>query len=199
MTTVLLASAVTISVYLVLRVIGAIVSDEAKGWLPYLGRRLLRSAVRRLPARESSRWAEEWAGEFAAKLDRPVTALVFALRVRLHARATAAELQPTPPETESSGIDAVTDGAEPPRLAVLIDGRNRYLVGKTLDEALKSLSYRERRVLELLYGLFGERARGPDEVGRTFKVTPERIREIEGYSLKTLHSLAEAQKLRDRS
>jgi len=52
-------------------------------------------------------------------------------------------------------------------------------------------------VLELRYGLGGEHARTLDEVGRTFNVTRERIRQIENQSLKKLQHLPEAQKLRD--
>ena len=62
---------------------------------------------------------------------------------------------------------------------------------------LESLSYRERRVLELRYGLEGDDPRTLDDVGRTFNVTRERIRQIENQSLKKLQSLAMAQKLRD--
>jgi RNA polymerase primary sigma factor len=71
------------------------------------------------------------------------------------------------------------------------------LTKEALREALENLSYRERRVLELRYGLSGEHPRTLDEVGRTFNVTRERIRQIENQSLKKLQSLAEAQKLRD--
>jgi len=71
------------------------------------------------------------------------------------------------------------------------------LTKEALREALENLSYRERRVLELRYGLGGEHPRTLDEVGRTFNVTRERIRQIENQSLKKLQSLAEAQKLRD--
>jgi RNA polymerase primary sigma factor len=71
------------------------------------------------------------------------------------------------------------------------------LTKEHLREALENLSYRERRVLELRYGLGGEHPRTLDEVGRTFNVTRERIRQIENQSLKKLQSLAEAQKLRD--
>ena len=57
---------------------------------------------------------------------------------------------------------------------------------------------RERRVLEpRQHRLGGEHPRTLDEVGRTFNVTRERIRQIENQSLKKLQSLAEAQKLRD--
>ena len=68
---------------------------------------------------------------------------------------------------------------------------------EALREALENLSYRERRVLELRYGLGDEHPRTLDEVGRTFNVTRERIRQIENQSLKKLQSLAEAQKLRE--
>jgi RNA polymerase primary sigma factor len=71
------------------------------------------------------------------------------------------------------------------------------LTKEALREALENLSYRERRVLELRYGLGGEHPRTLDEIGRTFNVTRERIRQIENQSLKKLQSLAEAQKLRD--
>ena len=52
-------------------------------------------------------------------------------------------------------------------------------------------------MLELRYGLGGEHPRTLDEVGRTFNVTRERIRQIENQSLKKLQSLGGAQKLRD--
>jgi RNA polymerase primary sigma factor len=71
------------------------------------------------------------------------------------------------------------------------------LTKEALREALENLSYRERRVLELRYGLGGEHPRTLQEVGRTFNITRERIRQIEHQSLRKLQSLAEAQKLRD--
>src|SRR5439155_380717 len=46
---------------------------------------------------------------------------------------------------------------------------------EALQKILGMLSYRERRVLELRYGLNGEHPRTLDEVGRTFNVTRERI------------------------
>jgi RNA polymerase primary sigma factor len=66
-----------------------------------------------------------------------------------------------------------------------------------LKRVLSSLSPRERRVLELRYGLDGEHPRTLDEVGRTFNVTRERIRQIENQSLKKLRALAEAQSLKN--
>ena len=65
-----------------------------------------------------------------------------------------------------------------------------------LRKILGTLSHRERRVLELRYGLDGEHPRTLDEVGRTFNVTRERIRQIENQTLKKLSALAEADPLR---
>jgi RNA polymerase primary sigma factor len=59
------------------------------------------------------------------------------------------------------------------------------------------LAPRERAVLELRYGLDGKPPRTLDEVGRTFNVTRERIRQIENQSLKKLRALADSQTLRD--
>ncbi|MDE3190827.1 MAG: sigma-70 family RNA polymerase sigma factor [Acidobacteriota bacterium] len=66
-----------------------------------------------------------------------------------------------------------------------------------LRKILGTLSHRERRVLELRYGLDGEHPRTLDEVGRTFNVTRERIRQIENQSLKKLRALADSISLRD--
>ena len=71
------------------------------------------------------------------------------------------------------------------------------LTREALREALENLSYRERRVLELRYGLGDEHPRTLDEIGRTFNVTRERIRQIEHQALKKLQNLDQAQKLRD--
>ena len=68
---------------------------------------------------------------------------------------------------------------------------------EALAKCLGSLNYRERRVLELRYGLNGEQPRTLDEVGRAFQVTRERIRQIENQRLKKLRALAESNKLRD--
>ena len=67
---------------------------------------------------------------------------------------------------------------------------------EALRSILGSLAPRERRVLELRYGLDGEQPRTLDEVGRTFNVTRERIRQIENQSLKKLRAMADSGKLR---
>ena len=52
-------------------------------------------------------------------------------------------------------------------------------------------------MLELRYGVGNEHPRTLDEVGRTFNVTRERIRQVENQALKKLQTLDEAQRLRD--
>jgi RNA polymerase primary sigma factor len=61
------------------------------------------------------------------------------------------------------------------------------------------LPRREREVIEMRYGLTGERPRSLEEVGQAFNVTRERIRQIENHTLKKLESLPETQRLRDAS
>jgi len=68
---------------------------------------------------------------------------------------------------------------------------------EALQKILQTLSSRQRQVLELRFGLDGQPPRTLDEVGRTFNVTRERIRQIENQSLKKLRTLADAAKLRD--
>jgi RNA polymerase primary sigma factor len=68
---------------------------------------------------------------------------------------------------------------------------------EALARALGLLPERERKVLELRFGLNGESPHTLDEVGRAFNVTRERIRQIENQSLKKLRAFTESQKLRD--
>ena len=66
-----------------------------------------------------------------------------------------------------------------------------------IEHALASLPARERRVIELRFGLHGGRPRTLEEVGRTLGLTRERIRQIENTTLKGFASLPEAQRLKD--
>ncbi len=77
------------------------------------------------------------------------------------------------------------------------EATDALLRSEALRDVLNTLSYRERRVLELRYGLGGEHPRTLDEVGRTFNVTRERIRQIENQSLQKLAAMVEAQGLRE--
>ena len=66
-----------------------------------------------------------------------------------------------------------------------------------IDLALASLPERERKVIELRFGLSGAQPCTLEEVGQAFGVTRERIRQIENNTLKKLEGLPEAQALRD--
>ncbi len=101
--------------------------------------------------------------------------------------------KPVGDEEESEFGHFLTDESEP----LPDEAADTAFRKETLEKILGMLSQRERRVLELRYGLNGEHPRTLDEVGRTFNVTRERIRQIENQSLKKLRALAEAQKLRD--
>jgi RNA polymerase primary sigma factor len=66
-----------------------------------------------------------------------------------------------------------------------------------IENALSSLPDRERKVIELRFGLNGQQPCTLEEVGKAFGVTRERIRQIENNTLKKLESLPEAQGLKD--
>jgi RNA polymerase primary sigma factor len=74
-----------------------------------------------------------------------------------------------------------------------------HLRRENLWRALRALPAREREVIEMRFGLTGERPYTLEEVGRAFNVTRERIRQIENHTLKKLEALPEAQRLRDAS
>jgi RNA polymerase primary sigma factor len=74
-----------------------------------------------------------------------------------------------------------------------------HLRRENLGRALAALPTREREVIEMRFGLTGERPYTLEEVGRAFNVTRERIRQIENHTLKKLEALPEAQRLRDAS
>ncbi|HEX4035896.1 MAG TPA: RNA polymerase sigma factor RpoD [Solirubrobacteraceae bacterium] len=76
---------------------------------------------------------------------------------------------------------------------------SRAMRDEHVCRALAVLPRREREVIEMRYGLTGERPRTLEEVGQAFNVTRERIRQIENHTLKKLESLPETQRLRDAS
>ena len=113
--------------------------------------------------------------------------------IKCSAQAPISLEKPVGDEEEAEfGQFIADDQAESP-----YDRAVEILTNEALRDALENLSYRERRVLELRYGLGGEHPRTLGEVGRTFNVTRERIRQIENQSLKKLQNLRAAHKLRD--
>jgi RNA polymerase primary sigma factor len=73
----------------------------------------------------------------------------------------------------------------------------RELLKEHLDDVLNTLSPREKRVLQLRFGLEDGKQRTLEEVGKEFGVTRERIRQIEAKAVRKLKHPTRAKKLRD--
>lgn len=77
------------------------------------------------------------------------------------------------------------------------EAANFTMLREQLNEILDSLSARERKVLELRFGLIDGTPRTLEEVGKEFAVTRERIRQIEAKALRKLKHPSRSQKLKD--
>jgi len=78
-----------------------------------------------------------------------------------------------------------------------VDQASRQLLKEQMQDVLDGLSDRERKVLELRFGLQDGRTRTLEEVGQEFGVTRERIRQIEAKALRKLRHPIRSRKLRD--
>ncbi len=130
--------------------------------------------------------------EIAAELETNVREVRDVLRM---AQQPVSLEKPIGEEEESELGDFVEDQtAESP-----FELASERLRRENLRRALAALPEREREVIEMRFGLTGERPYTLEEVGRAFNVTRERIRQIENHTLKKLEALPEAQRLRDAS
>ncbi|QER88815.1 RNA polymerase sigma factor [Streptomyces tendae] len=127
--------------------------------------------------------------EVAAHLDLPPERVGEVLRlaqepVSLHA--------PVGEEDDVALGDLIEDGdaASPVESAAFL------LLRQHLDAVLSTLGERERKVVQLRYGLVDGRPRTLEEIGRLFGVTRERIRQIESKTLNKLRDHAYADQLR---
>ncbi len=80
---------------------------------------------------------------------------------------------------------------------VPIDAASFILLQEQLESVLHTLSEREKKVIQLRFGLVDGHPRTLEEVGREFGVTRERIRQIESKTLSKLRHPSRSQKLRD--
>jgi len=80
---------------------------------------------------------------------------------------------------------------------VPVDAASFILLQEQLDSVLHTLSEREKKVIQLRFGLTDGHPRTLEEVGREFGVTRERIRQIESKTLSKLRHPSRSQKLRD--
>jgi RNA polymerase primary sigma factor len=78
-----------------------------------------------------------------------------------------------------------------------VDAASKQLLKEQMQDILDSLSERERKVLEMRFGLVDGQGRTLEEVGQEFGVTRERIRQIEAKALRKLRHPIRSRKLRD--
>jgi RNA polymerase primary sigma factor len=79
----------------------------------------------------------------------------------------------------------------------LVDAASKQLLKEQMQDILDSLSERERKVLEMRFGLLDGQGHTLEEVGQEFGVTRERIRQIEAKALRKLRHPIRSRKLRD--
>ncbi|MEV1086645.1 RNA polymerase sigma factor [Streptomyces microflavus] len=147
--------------------------------------RVVRVQRRMLQERGYEPTAEEVAGQLDLTPERVTEVLRLAQEpVSLHA--------PVGEEDDVSFGDLIEDGdaASPVESAAFL------LLREHLEAVLSTLGERERKVVQLRYGLEDGRPRTLEEIGRIFGVTRERIRQIESKTLSRLRDHAFADQLR---
>lgn len=100
---------------------------------------------------------------------------------------------PVGDEEDSRLGDFIHDSSAP----TLFDSASRELLKELVMQVLDTLTERERKVLMLRFGLDDGRSRTLEEVGKEFKVTRERIRQIEAKALRKLRHPSRGNKLKD--
>jgi len=74
-------------------------------------------------------------------------------------------------------------------------GATHGMLRNRINKVLKTLSYREREIIKLRYGLGDGYSYTLEEVGHIFKVTRERIRQIEAKAVRKLQQPSRSQEL----
>ena len=133
---------------------------------------------------------EPSAEEIAEELEMPVEKVREIMRV---AQEPVSLETPIGEEEDSHLGDFIPDDDAP----APADAASHTLLKETLDNVLDSLTEREREVLRLRFGLDDGRSRTLEEVGKEFKVTRERIRQIEAKALRKLRHPSRSKKLKD--
>jgi RNA polymerase primary sigma factor len=95
------------------------------------------------------------------------------------------------------GDSHLSDFVEDKEATSPADAATLSLLRVAVDDLLDTLTPRERRVLQLRFGLFDERQRTLEEIGKRLGVTRERIRQIEAKALRKLRHPSRSQKLKD--
>ena len=128
--------------------------------------------------------------EIAAEMDMPVERVREILKI---------SQEPVSMETPiGEGEDShLGDFIEDDNVPAPAEAAAFTLLKEQLDEVLSTLTDREQKVLRLRFGLEDGRARTLEEVGKEFKVTRERIRQIEAKALRKLRHPSRSRKLKD--
>ena len=133
---------------------------------------------------------EPSAEDIADELDLPVDKVREIMRV---AQEPVSLETPIGEEEDSHLGDFIPDDDAP----APADAASHTLLKEQLTEVLSTLTPREEKVLSLRFGLEDGRSRTLEEVGREFKVTRERIRQIEAKALRKLRHPSRSKKLKD--
>ena len=130
------------------------------------------------------------AEEIAAEMNMPVEKVRDILKI---AQEPVSLETPIGEEEDSHLGDFIPDedASEPSEAASF------SLLREQLEEVLDTLAPREKKVLELRFGIVDGRTRTLEEVGKEFNVTRERIRQIEAKALRKLRHPSRSKKLRD--
>ena len=128
--------------------------------------------------------------EIAEKLDISVEKVREIVRV---AQEPVSLETPIGEEEDSHLGDFIPDSDTP----APADEASHALLKEQLEEVLSTLTPREAKVLRLRFGLEDGKSRTLEEVGSEFKVTRERIRQIEAKALRKLRHPSRSKKLKD--
>ena len=133
---------------------------------------------------------EPSAEEIAAELDMPVDKVREIMRVAQE----PVSLETPIGEEEDSHLGDFIEDSDAPAPA---DAASHTLLKVQLEDVLSTLTPREKKVLELRFGLEDGRNRTLEEVGKEFNVTRERIRQIEAKALRKLRHPSRSKRLKD--
>ncbi|MFO7167012.1 MAG: sigma-70 family RNA polymerase sigma factor, partial [Chloroflexota bacterium] len=103
-------------------------------------------------------------------------------RVLEASRQTISLETPVGAEGDSVLADFIEDG----RASTPMENASQHILREQIESALEKLPERERRIIQLRYGLYDGHYRTLEEVGREFGITRERIRQIEARVLRKL-------------
>ena len=128
--------------------------------------------------------------ELAAEMDMPVERVV---EIQKIAQDPVSLETPIGEENDSHLGDFIKDDDTPSPQ----DAASETMLREQLNDIMKTLTPREAKVLRLRFGLDDGKARTLEEVGKTFHVTRERIRQIEAKALRKLRHPSRSKKLRE--